>query len=93
MVPIPDDPGLMEAVLFRDALATHFNHPHPGTALAQCCRLLAASCTTASTRRRQREAPFAATAWAVSRIGVALFLLAAAGRLGHAGLPSRLLSH
>ena len=91
MVRVPDDPGLMEAALFRDALATRFGHPHPGMTMAQCCRLLAASCTDAPARLRQRGALFAATAWAVSRVGVALFLLAAAGRLGHAGLLSRII--
>ncbi|HEY0202599.1 MAG TPA: hypothetical protein VGC15_00425 [Acetobacteraceae bacterium] len=44
------------------------------------------------TRIRQSGAPFAAIGWAVSRIGIALFLLAAAGRLGHAGLLSRIVS-
>ena len=76
--------------MFRDAPATRFGRPHPGVAMAQCCRLLAASCTDASARLRQREAPFAALAWVVSRVGVALFLLAAAERLGHAGLLSRI---
>ncbi len=82
----------MEAALFRDALATHSDLPHPGISTVQCCRVFAAFCTNALTRIRQSGAPFAAIGWAVSRIGIALFLLAAAGRLGHAGLLSRIVS-
>ena len=93
MIRMLEHPSLMEAALFRGALATHFDHLHPGIASAQCCHVLAASCTNAVTRMRRSELPLAAAAWAVSRVGVALFLLAAADRHGHAGLLSRVVGH
>ncbi len=93
-----DYPNLTEAALLRDALPTHFDYSHPGITVAHCCRFVAASCANALTRMRLCEVRpynthFAAAAWAVSRAGVALFLLAAAERLGHAGLLSRIMSH
>jgi hypothetical protein len=98
MVRMLDYPTLTEAAVFRDALATHFDNSHRGIAVAHCCGCIAASCANALTRMRQYEVrpsrlPFAAAARAVSRVGVALFLLAAAERLGHAGLLSRIMSH
>lgn len=92
MVCLPEHPGWMEAALFRPTLATRFAHPYPevATAATQFGRVLAASSTNAITRM-QRFRPFlVAMAWAVSRAGVALFLLGAAERLRHAGLLSRI---
>ena len=93
MVRILDYPDLMEAALFRNTLPAHFAHPDSRMSAAQCRRVLAAFAITAATRLQWSGVPVAATAWAVSRIGVALFLLATAEHLGHAGLLSRLIGH
>lgn len=66
--------------------------------MARRHRLAAVFRTTASTIMQHSAeqlsgVPFGAAAWALSRVGVALYLLAAAGQLGHAGLLSRILSH
>lgn len=79
--------------MFRDALATHLDYSYPELTVAYGCRFVAASYANAFTRMQPSAMPVAAVAWAVSRVGVALFLLAAAERLGHAGLLSRIMDH
>ena len=83
----------MEAALFRNALPAHFAHPGTWEAAAQCCRPLAALWAMAAARLQRPGMPVAPMVRAVSRAGTALFLLAAAEHLGHAGLLSRMMGH
>lgn len=77
-----------------DTLPTRLAHSDPWVVVAQSRnqrgRILAAAFTATLASLRQSGTPRAAAAWMLARLGVALFLLAAAGRVGHAGLLSRM---
>ena len=79
----------------HQTLATRLAQADPWDAVAhsriQIGRILAAAWTTALASIQRSGVPRADAAWMLARLAVALFLLAAAGRLGHGGLFSRII--